>query len=72
MRKNFFIFLFIFSVGYMFNDIIREYNIQPITNASADVAGMDQFDLRLDYDFKKAVAYIVERECRVNNRYIRC
>ena len=31
-----------------------------IPEASADVAGMNQFDLRRDYDFKKAVRYLIE------------
>ena len=33
--------------------------------AKAEVAGMDYFDLRSDYDFKRAVRYIVE-DCEVS------
>ena len=31
-----------------------------IPEAQAEVAGMDSYDLRTDYDFKKAVEYIAE------------
>ena len=31
-----------------------------IPQAQAEVGGMDQFDLRMDYDFKRAVTYIAE------------
>ena len=31
-----------------------------IPEANAEVAGMDQFDLRMDYDFKRAVIYLIE------------
>ncbi len=33
-----------------------------IPEASADVAGMSQFELRRDYDFKKAVRYLIEND----------
>ena len=36
-----------------------------ISNAKAEVAGMDHRDLRRDRDFKKAVIYILEN-CSVN------
>lgn len=34
-------------------------------SAAAEVAGMDAYDLRLDYDFKRAVQHIVE-QCHVS------
>lgn len=34
------------------------------TEARAEVAGMDSYDLRTDYDFKKAVERIVE-DCHI-------
>ena len=37
----------------------------------ADVAGMDYYDLRSDYEFKKAVRYIVE-DCDVVGNSISC
>lgn len=49
----------VFSFGYIANDIIKESNISVISSAKADVAGMDAYDLRTDYDFKKAVKHIV-------------
>ena len=33
-----------------------------IPEASADVAGMNYLDLRRDYDFKKAVRYLIEND----------
>ena len=54
------IFLIVFSLGYVANDILRENNLDLINVANADVAGMDYRDLRRDRDFKNAVQYIVE------------
>ena len=42
-----------------------------ISNANADVAGMDWVDLSNDYDFQVAVEDIVER-CDVSGSYIDC
>ena len=53
--KNFFILFSIFSLGYICNDIIGEL----ISPAKAEVAGMNSFDLRYDWDFKQAVETIV-------------
>lgn len=36
-----------------------------IPEANAEVAGMDQFDLRMDYDFKRAVIYLIENEYEI-------
>lgn len=49
--------------------------ITPILNqqAKAEVAGMDAFDLKYDYDFKKAVKAVVEDSCSINsNNTISC
>ena len=54
------LFLTIFSLGYVFNDVLKEYDLNLIDTVKAEVAGMDYRDLRRDRDFKKAVAYIVE------------
>ena len=59
------LFLTIFSLGYVFNDVLKEYDLNLINNVKAEVAGMDYRDLRRDRDFKKAVAYIVE-DCSVS------
>ncbi len=59
------LFLTIFSLGYVFNDVSNEYDLNLIGIVKAEVAGMDYRDLRRDRDFKKAVAYIVE-DCDVS------
>ena len=56
--------LTVFSLGYMMNDIIRENNINLIDKVKADVAGMSWYDLKSDYDFKKAVRRVVENYCK--------
>ncbi len=35
--------------------------------ANAEIAGMDAYDLRTDYDFKKAVKQVVSSSCYVNS-----
>ena len=55
--------LTVFSLGYMMNDILRENNINLIDKVKADVAGMSWYDLKHDYDFKKAVKRVVEDYC---------
>ena len=35
---------------------------QVVSDANAEVAGMDSYDLKWDYDFKRAVEMVVE-EC---------
>ena len=40
--------------------------------ASAEVAGMDAYDLRTDSDFKKAVKKVVSRGCYVDGDSIYC
>ena len=63
------LFLTIFSLGYVFNDVLKEYDLNLIDTVKAEVAGMDYRDLRRDRDFKKAVAFIVEdivEDCSVS------
>ena len=38
-----------------------------IPQAQADVAGMDSYDLRTDYDFKKAVRELIKRDNQIKN-----
>ena len=45
--------------------------IDFISAANAEVAGMDYYDLKSDYDFKKAVRRIVEN-CSVDGESISC
>ena len=41
-----------------------------IGTAQADVAGMDYYDLKSDYDFKKAVRRVVSSYCNVSSSSI--
>ena len=61
--NKFLLFLTIFSLGYMMNDILRENNVNIVGKVMAEVAGMDYYDLKSDYDFKKAVRRVVENYC---------
>lgn len=61
-----------FSLGYMVSDLNKESTLSLFPQAHADVAGMDAYDLRSDYDFKKAVRYVVENNCSVYDDYISC
>ncbi len=56
-------FLTIFSLGNIMNDILRENNVIIVGKVMAEVAGMDYYDLKIDYDFKKAVRQEVENYC---------
>ena len=58
------IFVFGFMSGIAINQITKP--------AKAEVAGMDAYDLKTDYDFKKAVKSIVEDNCHVYNDSIQC
>ena len=66
------LFLTVFSVGYVFNDIVTEFNFDIINEAQADVAGMSHSDLRRDRDFKKAVKSVVSGNCFVDGESIYC
>ena len=53
--------------GYFIRDVV-----EPTKEAQATVAGMNQFQLRQDYDFKRAVQRIVE-DCEAeSDGDIRC
>jgi hypothetical protein len=71
MTKRAFLFLSIFALGYLSSDISSRYDIQVVTNANAKVAGMSEFQLAGDLDFKRAVEKIVER-CSVYRDSISC
>jgi hypothetical protein len=60
-----------FSLGYIFNDV-TDIDLAIIPKLNADVAGMDQTELRQDYAFKKAVRKVVERYCTVDYENINC
>ncbi|MDA0796762.1 MAG: hypothetical protein O2950_09580 [Proteobacteria bacterium] len=58
-----------FLAGYFVSDITNDIGINIISNVTADVAGMDYYDLKGDYAFKKAVMSIAEEECRTDLRF---
>ena len=69
MKKILMASLFGFLLGFFVSDITHNYtSIQPV---HAEVAGMDSYDLKYDYDFKNAVRMVVEDSCNIvgrNNR----
>ena len=69
MQRWIFIAL-IFTSGYMFNDIVNKLGYDLTTPVHAEVAEMDSYDLRTDYDFKKAVKYVVENNCSVSDGWV--
>ena len=52
--------------------ILSVEQIGLLPTASADVAGMDRFELRRDSDFRRAVTYVVENRCSVSGSSISC
>ena len=58
-----------FLAGYFVSDITNDIGINFISDVAADVAGMDYYDLKGDYAFKKAVMSIAEEECRTDIRF---
>ena len=62
-----FTIILIFILG-LISGIILDKTTAP---ARAEVAGMDSYDLRYDYDFKRAVQSIVE-DCTVDGEDISC
>ena len=69
--KKFLVCFAIFSFGYIMNDVLKEVRFDLIDEVNAEVAGMDSYDLKYDYDFKKAVESIVE-DCEVDRDEIEC
>lgn len=53
-----------FLAGYFVNGVIVSF----ISEARADIYGMDYYDLKSDYDFKRAVMTIVEENCATSIR----
>lgn len=47
-------------------------DVEIFPTASADVAGMSQFELRRDLAFKKAVKFVVSGNCYVDDGYVYC
>ena len=46
--------------------------VNTTASVRADVAGMNYKQLRRDRDFRKAVRYVVESDCSVDNWGISC
>lgn len=67
MKRHLIVVLCAFCMGYTANGIIKEF----IPSANADVAGMEYYDLKYDWDFKHAVESIVE-DCSVDDNSISC
>lgn len=67
MKKLGFIVL-IFLSGFF----VRDLSSVIVSPVKAEVAGMDSYDLKGDYDFKKAVKSIVEDSCSVDGENISC
>jgi len=72
MKFKYLLIGFAFLSGYVANDILHSLEIPVVTEANADVAGMDYYDLRRDRDFKKAVRYVINGSCYVDNQYVYC
>ena len=64
MKKHVLFLIFGIIIGYFTSGANNQNIIQP---ANATVGGLDSYDLRTDYDFKKAVRYIVEDSCEIVN-----
>ena len=55
-----------FLAGYFVSDITNDIGIKFISDVTADVAGMDYYDLKSDYDFVKAVKFVVTENCHTH------
>ena len=54
----------------LFLNVAGDSKLSVVKNVSADVAGMDSYDLRTDYDFKSAVENIVGDMARSDSTFI--
>ena len=55
-----------FLAGYFVSDVINDVGISFVSEAKADIYGMDYYDLKSDYDFVKAVKYVVTENCHTH------
>tara|TARA_R110001632_G_scaffold65294_2_gene154777 strand:+ start:2609 stop:2830 length:222 start_codon:yes stop_codon:yes gene_type:complete len=62
-----------FAVGMLAGELRHRYDIVLVKPAQAEVGGMGYYELRNDYDFKKAVKWIVI-DCMSNGEgfYLSC
>lgn len=69
MRKNIVLVMF----GIILGIVINAYcGISFEQKVFAKVAGMSDWDLRDDWDFRDAVTYIVQNRCKVSGERINC
>ena len=61
--------LTVIALGLLLNGLNPWIN-PPEVNAG--VGGMSYMQLKMDYDFKKAVRKVVQRYCTVDGQYISC
>jgi len=66
--KKVLLIILIFLLGFFMRGVADIV----VSNAAAEVAGMDSYDLKYDYDFKKAVKSVVEDNCSVDGEDISC
>lgn len=57
-----------FALGYYCNTL----NNYILPKATAEVGGMDSYDLRYDYDFQNGVKAVVEDNCKIRGTKIVC
>jgi hypothetical protein len=55
-----------FLAGYFISDVTDELGVRFISSVNADVAGMNYYDLKSDYDFVRAVKYVVTENCHTH------
>lgn len=66
MKIRIFIFMVAaFLTGFISSAIVNNKSL--FLPAGAEVAGMNSYDLKYDYDFKRAVEMIVEDNCEIVN-----
>lgn len=69
MIKN----ILILTTGILFGLFIaNNSHIDFVQPANAEVAGMDSWDLKTDYDFKRAVKEIISSDCHISRNDIYC
>jgi len=72
MKNKMSILVCVFLFGYAVNDVVQEIDATIVTQAWADVAGMNYLELRRDRDFKRAVKDVVSGNCYVQDTHVYC
>ena len=50
----------VFSLGYVANDVVKEINVNPISNVNADIKGMSWHDFTFNSNFNDAVEHVIK------------